>query len=167
MVNSQVQKIQRHRVSKFFRSNLEYLLLLLRIPRWTWSLSHSSNNRLSISWIVLYSLHSKLVKARKMRHLWFNVTLLSLMESKTLAIIWTLMKASNLRVLITTVWAKGIKSMRILVKLVSLVGQQIKLLKISNVCTVTSAMALKLLQLCTWDRSIKKEPSSKSKRKEA
>ena len=167
MVNSQVQKIQRHRVTKISRSHLESLLLLLRIQRWTWSLSHSSNNRLSISWIVLYSLHSKLVKAREMRHLWFNVTLLSLMESKTLAIIWTLMKASNLRVPITTVWAKGIKSMRILVKLVSLVGQQIKLLKISNVCTVTSVMALKLLQLCTWDRSIKKEPSSKSKRKEA
>ena len=167
MVNSQVLKIQRHRVTKVSRSHLKYLLLLLRILKWTWSLNHSSNNRLSISWIVLYSLHSKLVKARKMRHLWFNVTLLSLMESKTLAIIWTLMKASSQKVLTTTVWAKGIKSMRILVKLVSLVGQQIKLLKISNVCTVTSAMALKLLQLCTWDRSIKKEPSSKSKRKEA
>ena len=167
MVNSQVLKIQRHRVTKVSRSHLKYLLLLLRILKWTWSLNHSSNNRLSISWIVLYSLHSKLVKARKMRHLWFNVTLLSLMESKTLAIILTLMKASSQKVLTTTVWAKGIKSMRILVKLVSLVGQQIKLLKISNVCTVTSAMALKLLQLCTWDRSIKKEPSSKLKRKEA
>lgn len=166
MVNSQVQKIQGHRVPKISRSHLKYLLLLLKIPKWTKSLSHSSNNRLSISWIVLYSLHSKLAKARKMRLLWFNVTLLSLMESKTLAIIWTLMKASNQRVPITTAWAKGIKSMRILVKLVSLVGQRIKLPKISNVCTVTSAMALKLLQLCTWDRSIKKEPSSKSKRKE-
>ena len=89
------------------------------------------------------------------------------MESKTLAIIFTLMKASNQKVLTTTVLAKGIRSMKTLVKLASLVGQLIKSPKISNVCTVTSATAPKLLLLCTCDRSTRKEPSSKSKRKEA
>ena len=167
MESSLVQRIQEHRLSKTSRSHQKYLPPLPRIPNRTYPLCHKSNNRLSIPWTVLYSLHSKHLKARKLRHLWFNVTLLLLMESKILAIIWTLMKASSQRVPTTTVWAKGIRSMRIQVKLESLVGQQIKSQKILNVYTVTSAMGLKLLLLCTWDRSTRKEPSSKSKRGEA